>query len=103
MHSSLFKFTLTLISVHLFLKILVFQFLLGISGIFPCSTSLSFSKNCPYARCASALMSFVGTLKYLGQKLFLLIVFYSCAFLIIKLLTVINIVTRYLVTRQITC
>jgi cytochrome b subunit of formate dehydrogenase len=91
MHSSLFKFTLALNSVLLFLKMLVFEFLLGISGIFLCSTSLSSSKNCPSARYASVLMLFVGTLTYLGQKLFLLIVFYSSTFLIIKILTVINI------------
>jgi hypothetical protein len=55
MHRSLFKFTLALNSTLLIWKLVVFEFLLGISKT-PSTSKLnvySSNKNCPSARCAS--------------------------------------------------
>jgi outer membrane receptor for Fe3+-dicitrate len=50
----------------------------------------SSGNNCPSARCAQQLELPVGTLIYLEPKLFLLIILYNGAFVIIKMLIVFN-------------
>jgi hypothetical protein len=89
MHSSLLKFTLALICPHLENGSL--QAPTRYIGDFSVFNVFSSSKNCPSARCTSVLMLLVGKLTHLEQKLFLFIVFYNSTFLIIKILTVLNI------------
>jgi hypothetical protein len=74
MHCSLFTFTLALNSI-LFWKLLVFEFLLGISENFPCSLSAVLA-NIVLLDALHLPMLFVETLTYLKTKLFLLIIFY---------------------------
>jgi hypothetical protein len=54
MHSFLFKFAFIINSVLLFQKLLVFEFLLGISETLFGSVCTPHVKNCPSAGCASA-------------------------------------------------
>jgi hypothetical protein len=75
MHWFLFKLTLILNSVHLFWKLVVFEFLLGVSVTFLCSLSALKVKIVPLQDALQLLMLFVGTLAYLEPKLFILINF----------------------------
>jgi hypothetical protein len=76
----LFKFTLVLNSV-LFWKLLVFEFLLGVSETFLCMVSALQVKSVPVLDALHLLM-FVGMLMYLEPKLFFLFIFYSGTFLL---------------------
>jgi hypothetical protein len=51
----------------------------------------SSSKNCPFARCASAANVVCRAIDIFGNKLFLLIIFYNLYVLIIKILIVLSI------------
>jgi hypothetical protein len=74
----LFKFTLALNSALPFWKLLVSEFLLGISETLLRSTSA------PQVKIVSLLMLFVGTLTYVEPKLFFLIIFHNGPCIILK-------------------
>jgi hypothetical protein len=73
----LFEFTLVLNSVLLFWKLLVFEFLLGISEDFLCSLFVPHAKTGPLLHAHQLPMLFAKTLMYLEIKL-LLVIFGDC-------------------------
>jgi hypothetical protein len=78
MHSSSFKLTVALNSALLFWKPLVFEFLLGISGISLCSMSVcSPGKTVLLLDALQLLVLFAGTHVYLEEKLCLLNILYN--------------------------
>jgi hypothetical protein len=77
MNSLLFKFALVLNSVLLFWKLLVFEFLLGISEILLCTYSVPHVKTVRLLDAHQLLILFAGTLKYSEPRTFPLIIFYN--------------------------
>jgi hypothetical protein len=86
MHSSLFKFIFVVNSVLLFGRVPA-RYIRDFSLFYVCSSG----KNSPSARCASAAKVVCRDLTYFEPKLFLLIMFYKCIFLVIKILIVLSI------------
>jgi hypothetical protein len=82
--NTLFKFTLVLNSALLFLKLLALEILLGMSETFLCSMSALSVKIIRLTDALQPLTSFVGTLTFLKQKLFLLIIYHNFYFSIIS-------------------
>jgi hypothetical protein len=82
MHSFLFKFTLVLISLLLFWKLLVFEFLLGISETLLCSVSAPHVKIVPLLD-EHQLLMFARTLTYLEPRTFSLIILYNMLLLLL--------------------
>jgi hypothetical protein len=78
----LFKFALALNSALLFWKLLVFEFLLGISENFLCSLHLS--RNSASARCDSATIVVCRDVGVFGTEIVFLITFYSGSFFLLK-------------------
>jgi hypothetical protein len=66
---SSFQFNLALNSVLLFWKLLVFEFLLGVSQNFVCSVSVFLAKTVILLDALQLLVLFVGTLIYFEPKL----------------------------------
>jgi hypothetical protein len=77
LHCSLFKFALFLNSVLVFWKLLIFEFLLGISETSLCSTSVPKVKIVPLLDVLQLPMLFARMFTYLETKLFSLIIFYN--------------------------
>jgi hypothetical protein len=88
MHSFLFRFTLVLNSVLQFWKLLVFEFLLGVSQTLHCSMSAPKVKTVPLLDVHQLLMLFVGTLTYSEPRKFTLIIFYVTIVIIIIIIIV---------------
>jgi hypothetical protein len=86
MHTFSFKFTLVLNSVLVFWKLLVFEFLHGITETLLCSMSASHVKIVPLLDVHQPLMLFAGTLIYSKRKKFSLIIFYKTLLLLLLLL-----------------
>jgi hypothetical protein len=84
MHFFLFRFTLVLNCV-LFWKLLVFEFLLGISETLFCSMSAPHVKIVPLLDVLQLLMLFAGALRYSAPKAFSLIIFYNMLSLLLLL------------------
>jgi hypothetical protein len=64
-------------AVLLFRKLLVFEFLLGISGGLLCSMSAPHVKIVPLLDVRQLLMLFAGAMTYLETRTFFLIIFYN--------------------------
>jgi hypothetical protein len=77
MHSFLLKSTLVLNSVVPFWKLLVSEFLLGISETLHCSMSALRVKIVPLLDVHQLLILFAGTLTYSEPETFTLIIFYN--------------------------
>jgi hypothetical protein len=77
MHCFLFQFTLVLNSVHLFFKLLVFEFFLGTSETSLCSVSATEVKIIPMLDALQPLILFAGTLTNSEPKIFPSIIFYN--------------------------
>jgi hypothetical protein len=77
MPSFLLKFTLVLKSALLFWKLLVSEFLLGISEILHCSMSAPRVKIVPLLDVHQLLMLFAETLTYSEQGTFSSVIFYN--------------------------
>jgi hypothetical protein len=77
MHSFLFKFTFVLNSTLPFWKLLISEFLLGVSETLLCSMSALHVKIVPLLDVHQLLMLFACTLKYSGPMIFSLIIFYN--------------------------
>jgi hypothetical protein len=77
MHFFLLKSTLVLNSALLFWKLLVSEFLLGISETLYCSMSALHVKIVPLLDVHQLLMLFAGTLTYSESETFTLIIFYN--------------------------
>jgi hypothetical protein len=75
MHSFLFKFTFVLNSVLLFWKLLVVEFLLGISATLLCSMSAPHVKIVPLLDVHQLLMLFARMLTFSEPRTFSLIIF----------------------------
>jgi hypothetical protein len=91
---ALFKFTLAL------WKLLILEFLLGMSETFLCPVSAFQGKIVLLLDALQLLMLFVVTLAYLERKLFFLVIFYNYTSLIIKILIVLKLnffLTSYVV------
>jgi hypothetical protein len=89
-HCSLFMFTFDLNSFHLFLKLAVFDYLLGISEKFQCSVFAIQARIFFLLDALQLLMLLTGMLTYFKTKLFTLIVFYNDTSFIIKILNVLK-------------
>jgi hypothetical protein len=76
MNSFLFKFTLVLNSVLLFWKLLVFEFLLGISETLLCSVTTHRVNFSLFFDVHELLILFAGTLTYSEPRTFSLIIFH---------------------------
>jgi hypothetical protein len=76
MHSILFQFPVILNSVLLFWKLLVFEFLLGISETLLCSMSAPHVKTVPLLDVHQLLMLSAGTLTYSEPRTFSSIILY---------------------------
>jgi hypothetical protein len=76
MLSFLLKFTLVLNSALLFRKLLVFEFLLGISEISHCSMSAPYVKIVPLLDVHQLLILFAGTLTHSEPRKVSLVTFY---------------------------
>jgi hypothetical protein len=73
----LLKFTLVSNSALLFWKLLVFEFLLGISGILHCTISAPHVKIVPLLDVHQLLMLSAGTLTYSASGTFSSVIFYN--------------------------
>jgi hypothetical protein len=86
MHYFLFKFTSVLNSAFLVWKMLVFEFLLGMSeNLLFSMSALQVQIVLFFLEELQLLMLIVGTVTYLEPKLFLLTIFYSGTFVTIKI------------------
>jgi hypothetical protein len=77
MHSFLFKFTLVLNSVLLFWKLLVFEFLVGISDTLIYSMPVPHVKIVPLLDVHQLLMLFAAALTYSESRTFSFIIFHK--------------------------
>jgi hypothetical protein len=86
MHSFLFKFTSAINSDLLFWKLLVFEFLLGISNTLLCSVSAPQVQIVPLLDVLQLLMSFAATLNYSEPRTFFLIILYNVIIFIVNII-----------------